>query len=737
MKKLRYSGLLLATLMVSSAYADSTITVTTEVDENGSNPGACSLREALHVANDKGKKAWGGCPAASNVGDITIQLDALTYTLDLGALQVLGSVIIAGKDTVVADDEATAGVDESIDPYTGKAPKRIRPVTIIDGLNQDRIIDSYGATGTSLTLRDLVLRNGRADYARYQGNGGAIYAALSLALDNTRIENSRAEGLAGSSSYLGGMGGAIYLSKSGAGIAMSNGTLQGNVAEGGGGAIAMVCEEDLALAGHAVSITTSLLKSNSAARGAGGVQACGLSTLTVANSTMAMNASMTGSGVLSFLPTREGQGSVSLSNVTIAQSTGGAALAFGKISAVRIDSSALLGNAGNCILATGTSFPNGNYNAVDDNTCNDLLVPLSSATDANQRLVASWTNELLPLADHGGVTEVYLPVATSTKVLDKGMALGSCGNDQRGFARQSGSACDIGAAERQTASANEDSADSGSNFGRVAIIDVLDNDAFGEGDGTGSNGYNRYANFAQDGEYAVKFDNDAAGKCKWYDKNDTTVDEEYRNRVVIDNNRVITADGSPVSCTYRVRVIPNGGGAPQLSASAAAVSANIRNVSPKAVADVYVRPVGTVSLSMDLVLNDTDVDDSNGGLSTPLEVVDINGDPVNKYALVYINKKPDLGTIVGTSKPCPDNSASSVKNCYQMPLSYVAKNPQSPFEDSFQYSVYDEDDAPSAVATVTIKTDAPDPDKGETGGSLDLAGMLLLSLLGLRAARKL
>src|SRR6218665_3120582 len=534
MQKLTHSFLLLTALVTTTAYANSTIKVTTILDENGSNMGACSLREALHVDNDKGKKAFGGCPAASIVGIITIQLEDKTYALSLGALQVLGNVIIAGKDTVIPDDEETEDEDESLHPYTGKAPYRTQPTTIIDGQDLDRIIDSYGATGSNLTLKDVVLRKGRADYARYQGNGGAIYAALSVSLDNVRIENSHAYGMTGPTSYLGGMGGAIYLSKSGADVFLSNATLQGNVADGSGGALAMVCEENLDLATHTISVSNSLLKGNSTTRGAGAIQACGETTVTLSNATVAMSASAATSAAVSFLPTREGLGSISLNNVTMAENTGGPALALGKLAGISLNNSALLVNVGNCSLATGVSFPRGNYNARDDSTCNDLLVSSASSADANINVPANTLgNEFLPLDDHGGLTDVYLPKSSSTNILNKGLSLGSCGNDQRDFPRQSGSACDIGAAERQTPSANEDTADSGSNAKRAAIIDVLGNDAFGEGDSLGPNGYNRYADFAQDSVYAVTIDDDAGGKCKWYDKHDTTVDEEYRNRLVV------------------------------------------------------------------------------------------------------------------------------------------------------------------------------------------------------------
>lgn len=750
-------AIMLSGMLAVSAHADTTIKVTTLLDENGSNGAACSLREALHVANDKGKQAFGGCPAASNVGDIIVQLEAGTYTLTAGELQVLGSVIIAGAETVVSDDEDTDDVDESLSPYTGTAPYRLAPSTIIDANLASRIVNSYGATGTSMTFRDVILRNGSTVYASNSGNGGAIYAAMSVALDNARIENSSALGQLDGSAYLGGKGGAIYLAKAGAGLSLSNATISGNSAEGTGGAIAMVCEENRDLATHAITISNTLMLGNDSVRGAGVVEACGAATVTFTNATISANASAANSGALRFLPTRSGQGSISLNNVTAIDNTGAPVLAVGMLASVSLNNSALLANfpgaasgvGTNCAVEAGVEFPTGNYNALDDASCADLLLPASSSTGhSNRNVTGAWSDEFLALGDHGGLTRVYLPKLTSPNILDKGQVLGSCGDDQRDFPRQSGTACDIGAAERQSATANDDSGDSARNADRAAVIDVLENDSFGETDAEATptipSSY-RFASVDEDGVKAVTVVGDASGKCVFYDKDDTSVDEEYRNRLVINNNRTITPESSPISCTYYINVVPLAGGPVENDpAQLATVTANIKNISPTAKADVYVRPVGTQLIAIDVVANDEDVDDSNGGLAIPVMVP--NPDQPNpslpnhmipKYAPIYINTKPQLGRLIGTEVACPDNSTSSPKTCLIPPLSYEAYNPQSPFTDSFQYSVYDEDNAISAAATVTIKTNAPDPDKGQTGGSLDLAGGLLLALLGLRRARKL
>ncbi|MGC4088219.1 MAG: hypothetical protein QM756_10025 [Polyangiaceae bacterium] len=168
--------------------------------------------------------------------------------------------------------------------------------------------------------------------------------------------------------------------------------------------------------------------------------------------------------------------------------------------------------------------------------------------------------------------------------------------------------------------------------------------------------------------------------------------------MVIDNNGVITGENAPITCVYQVNVI-TAGGSSESSVIPGTVTATVTNIAPVAANDVYVRPVGVVQLALDVMANDTDVDDSS-----PFD------NPTHHYP-IYIASKPTLGTLKGDTGLCPGSNYNSgtPKFCYTRNLSYEASNAQSPFTDYFQYSVYDDEGGLSNTALVTIKTNAPIP----------------------------
>lgn len=729
---------LCAVLLASTTPAVvTTIQVTTFDDENGSGS-ACSLREAILVVNSKSKAAWGGCAAGNSVGENVIQLQAGTYRLS-GELSVLASVTIAGKDTVITeDDESTPGVDDSINIYTGKSPNRIPPVTIIDAEGGSRILSSLGAAGgVTVTLRDLDLRNGKAEYLSMLGNGGAIYAASSMVLDNVIIRDSEAVGEADVNDPTvihGGQGGAIFLSRNGVGLSLTNTTFDGNISQGAGGAVGMICSENFAAAAHEIVVANSLLVGNESARGAGFIDVCGDSSLQISNSTLSANKSYTADpvaspnyGAISYFQSVTGFGSVKLTNLTAAEHATGAVLALSGISSANLDNSFFIGNAGgNCKLGAGLSFRSGNYNAIDDHSCDELLLATGSVGQSNRWPAPGLFNsELNGLAMHGGLTRVYLLKSTSNEALNRGPAGDSCsGTDQRDLSRKNGARCDIGAVERMEPTPVDDEAENGSDS-RVVVVDVLANDSFGEAD----SGPNKFADPAIE-EVDVTSDFVAGSTtqkiCVWHGSDDSN--EDYRNKLVVDNLGVITDEDDPIVCSYKFRYISNGSVTPQPTLTSATVKISVSNIAPKAVNDVYVRRLGETDVALDLLSNDSDPDDPS-----PFD------SPFNLYP-IYIASPPTLGKLVGDSQYCPDydpDSTAAPKICYAPGLKYVNLNAQSPFTDSFQYTVYDDDKRSSNTATVTIKTNAPDPDKGETGGSVDMAGLFLLALLGLRRAREL
>jgi hypothetical protein len=395
-----------------------------------------------------------------------------------------------------------------------------------------------------------------------------------------------------------------------------------------------------------------------------------------------------------------------------------------------------MGNVKNCQIGVvpPTTASTGDYNVTEstDLSCNAVLT--QSTINHNASVTVSFTDELLPLTNRRGLVDGYLPKASSQFVLNQGGPYDHCtAVDQRGLVRKSGSACDNGALERMEITANDDTGDSLPNTDRLVIVDVLANDFFGESD----LGPNKYA------EPAVVVDVNPNQQCTWIDAANTDYPDhpEYKNHLVIQSKSIVSTflapDGAltgtvPIQCKYHIVVVVNDGSTPpalpvQQTSSQATVSANVKNAAPNAVNDIYVRPVGVASITINPVENDND--DADG----------VFGKPAQWAAFpIYISPAnlPQLGRVEGTKGRCADYTAVNPKLCYAVPITYVANNTVAPFTDSFKYSVFDKDGTASADATVTIKTDASNPDQSQ-GGSLDIVGGLAFVLLGLRRTRRL
>jgi CSLREA domain-containing protein len=146
-------AILAGSFALAPAAQAATITVTTNADENNTGP-ACSLREAIHAANDDAP--FGGCTAGS--GADTIAIPAGTYTR-----------------TVLSGFAVTSPI--TIDP-TG--------IVVIDGDGGQLFnVDVAG----SLTLLDVTLRRGNS-----MGGGGVVNAGT-LDLQGVTLEaNTAGEG---------------------------------------------------------------------------------------------------------------------------------------------------------------------------------------------------------------------------------------------------------------------------------------------------------------------------------------------------------------------------------------------------------------------------------------------------------------------------------------------------------------------------------------------------------------
>lgn len=158
-------GMLGAPQPVSAA----TIVVNTFADEFGTNPGACSLREAIHTANKD--KSFGGCLSPVG-GEDTIILGVGTYVLSIGTTNE------------VADATDDIGAMGDLDIYTpmqivgaGESKTIIRPV---DG-SKTRIIH-IAVLNANVIIQDVTLTNGYAYWNNlnsaeptYEELGGGIF----------------------------------------------------------------------------------------------------------------------------------------------------------------------------------------------------------------------------------------------------------------------------------------------------------------------------------------------------------------------------------------------------------------------------------------------------------------------------------------------------------------------------------------------------------------------------------
>jgi len=232
-----------AHLSLASGTWAATIRSPTTGDENGSNPAACSLREAVQSANLN--LPVGGCTAGDPGATDRISFSSSTN----------GSAILLSAGTL----STTSDLE-----IIGNGPTQ----TIVDGGGTTQpFLISGGATAL---LQDLTIVNGRAI------NGGAVSNAGSLVLVNSSISGSSAT-LGGAVVNAGGVvsvfnstlsgnsatnGGAIH-NIGGGTVSVSSSTLSGNAATIGG-----AIYND---AGGAVSLTATTLSGNAGGSSAGGI----------------------------------------------------------------------------------------------------------------------------------------------------------------------------------------------------------------------------------------------------------------------------------------------------------------------------------------------------------------------------------------------------------------------------------------------------------------------------------
>ena len=320
----------------------------------------------------------------------------------------------------------------------------------IDGSGLDRVIDHSAKT---LTLEDLTITGGIAPgtgsstNSTGTGNGGGLRSTHGeVVATGVTLKNNQAGGSGGGLAAIALTGTGLVVTDNSA--AYDGGGLYSHTAEltdsniatnhatnlGGGGAFG------------GVTISRSLINANTAGTG-GGLASIrhlgGAGTLRVATSTISANAanqfSAIDGGAL-FHPGLE------LTASTVSGNTGDEAIkateyfcyiGCGWVVTTVVTGSILVGAPG-FAACVGPLSSASSMNLAPDATCGTSL---------------AGTGALGPLADNGGVTFTHLPLAGSGAVdavpaATAGLCDGTVPVDQRGMARPTGPACDVGAVEQ-------------------------------------------------------------------------------------------------------------------------------------------------------------------------------------------------------------------------------------------------------------------------------------------------
>ncbi|MBJ8466099.1 CSLREA domain-containing protein [Acinetobacter pittii] len=275
MKNYKKALLALAVLANMPLFADTTnkrIEVTTFADEDGENTNACSLREAIKVAETR-KSAY-GCTVFSLDTDQVIQLKAGTYTLNK-ELVPNANISIYGYGE---REEDKIWSEKNV--LTNDYPALPELKTRINAAGKSRIFNT-AENQKALFLQNIIIENGIAS-----NQGGAIYAGGNVTLLNSQILNSQAP-----------KGGAVFLGGSGVNLSITHSLLQGNQASTGS-VLAMSCKNGTEYAKREVTLTSSSIIKNGSSNSASTFEFCGEPKATFTINTIAQNIASTLNGVI-------------------------------------------------------------------------------------------------------------------------------------------------------------------------------------------------------------------------------------------------------------------------------------------------------------------------------------------------------------------------------------------------------------------------------------------------------
>lgn len=472
-----------------------TIDVNTTDDELNAD-GDCSLREAVYAANTD--TAIDACTAGS--GQDTVNIPSGSYSLALtggdedgnqtGDLDISSAVILQGAPvgSSIIDGNASDRVIHIL--ATGDA--ELHRLTIRNGRTEDAMDFTFDAPGAGggiynqgvLTLVDSSVRNNVTgaggddlDPGGNGGGGGGIYNAgtatvrRSTIIDNLTGPGGWAESWPGDGGWGGGISnsGTLLVEDS---VITNNTTGQSGAtfigpptggARGGSGA---GISSFGSLTVRNTVVTNNDIRSGAGGGSGGGIYAAG-SSQRIENSLIARN----GAGEGPEFGDGSGSGlyfnsSGTISNSTVTDNDDGTSAVACSGGALNIEHSTIVGNldpgvytfasgdirlrssivAGNGTDCSGASILSFGYNLVGSGTgC-----PAGGTGDVTTVSATVLTTQLEALADNGGPTRTFALRDTSIAI-DAGACTdiggGQVITDQRGSARPSGAACDIGAYE--------------------------------------------------------------------------------------------------------------------------------------------------------------------------------------------------------------------------------------------------------------------------------------------------
>ncbi len=377
----------------------------------GSDPGDCSLRDALTTNNLAGG-------SAEVQFDPTVFSAPTTITLTGARLSVTAPVTISGPGTdvltIARDDSNPCVINASSEPgefrvLAASATLTASSLTILGGcVDGGNYADGGGIYATQLLTLDSVLVTGNSA----QSDGGGVAATGGISIINSQVSGNSASG----------RGGGLF---SGANLEALNSSIADNESFRGAGVYLFSGTSDIAY---------STISANTATQDGGGVLIGGYPTsLTMQNATISGNSSGSEGGGVNI-----GSGNyLATADVSIVDNIANIASQVKASESTWATTRSLMASDGttpNCTYSS--SLLSGNFNLSSDGSCGSATTEVSRANLA-----------LGILDNNGGATETHA-LEFGSVAINAG-STGCSGNDQRGETRSFGVACDIGAYERQ------------------------------------------------------------------------------------------------------------------------------------------------------------------------------------------------------------------------------------------------------------------------------------------------